>query len=285
VGFFRSVSPTFCSRLRQHILIATLFFVTDGFVTGSVSLAVAATTTGSPIVAASAIRSDANTHSTRNSMGCLKTTQPLSDQGRIYFSNEQYLLATQQFSMAALLTCSEAEGLAARLRWAQSLFELDETAEGNRVLENLSGPSSMLSQAKILQAWYQPSLRETLPPELKPRFVKYNEAIANVNVPKVKEPWVAGTLSALLPGAGQAYVGNYQSAAFALALNVLFFSATKELYDRNLDSTGLAAGAIFSVVYIGNIVSAVQSSHSLNQKARDPFEKEVAQRLFPELSF
>jgi hypothetical protein len=48
-----------------------------------------------------------------------------------------------------------------------------------------------------------------------------------------RRPWLAGTLSTILPGAGQAYAGSWQGAAIAFVLNGVLIGATVELSMRH----------------------------------------------------
>lgn len=214
---------------------------------------------------------------------CLRGADPLFAQGQEYFEHGQYLLATQQFSQFSLLSCETDHQEKGRVRWAQSLYELGETEEGNRVLEKLGPQSRYRPQAQILKAWYQPSLVSTLPAADQQRFQNWRKQAESL--PASKTPWVAGTLSAVIPGLGQVYNGNYQSAAFSFILNALFLSSTIELHNKNLDATAIASGVIFSVVYVGNIVSSVQSAHAINQASQEPAKAEFKDQMFPELDF
>jgi hypothetical protein len=86
-----------------------------------------------------------------------------------------------------------------------------------------------------------------------------------------RRPWLAGTLSALVPGAGQVYAGSWQSAAVAFALNAVWLAASVELLRHRLTFTGVAAGLVTSVFYVGNIANAADLARRRNQAlAREP---------------
>jgi hypothetical protein len=214
---------------------------------------------------------------------CFRDLDPVFEQGRDYFGRGQYLLSTQQLSMYSLLSCDSEKQDRGRLRWAQALFELGETQEGNLILDKISAKSPSSSKAKIIRAWYQPSLVPTLSESEQKRFVEWNEQIHSL--PEPKNPWVAGSLSAVVPGLGQVYNGNYQSGLFSLALNALFFGATHELARKHMDSTAWAAGVVFSVVYVGNIVGSAQSANAINANSQEPAKLDLKNKIFPELSF
>lgn len=98
-----------------------------------------------------------------------------------------------------------------------------------------------------------------------------------------RRPWLAGVLSAAVPGAGQAYAGNWESAAIAFVLNGLAISATVELARRELWLTAGLAGTVASMFYVGNIGSAVDLARRRNATAQAPIEELLRQRLLPEV--
>ena len=85
---------------------------------------------------------------------CIKNADALYVQGKDHFSRAQYLLATQHFSMASLLSCKSDVKNKNRLRWAQSLFELSENEEALRIIDEIPKSSPLSHQAKIIKAWY-----------------------------------------------------------------------------------------------------------------------------------
>ena len=87
---------------------------------------------------------------------CLEQITPLYEQGKLYFSHKQYLLAAHQLSSFSLLSCDKAAIKEARLYWAKSLFELNEFAEADAVIRPLSNDDNYKSKVRIIRAWYQP---------------------------------------------------------------------------------------------------------------------------------
>jgi hypothetical protein len=100
-----------------------------------------------------------------------------------------------------------------------------------------------------------------------------------------RRPWLAGTLSAVLPGAGQIYAGSWQSAAVAFALNAVWLTATVELMRHRLYFTGSAAALVTSVFYVGSIANAADLARRHNQSlAREPrtrLERLLVPEVFP----
>lgn len=203
--------------------------------------------------------------------------------GNELFKKEQYLLATQLYSISTASACTAKDLRKSRLAWSLALFELEETSLASDILMKTTNFSKIeTQQSQIIQAWYQPQLRENLDSSVKLKFTAYEKELELL--PQVKKPWVAGTLSAILPGSGQIYNSNYESAAFSFALNALFLAATIELNRKKLNSTATLSGVMFSIVYFGNIVNSVQSSKKINDQANETSKVEIKKSYFPELN-
>lgn len=214
---------------------------------------------------------------------CLDSMDSVFNQGREYFQREQFLLATQQLSLVGLLSCDAETRDQARVRWAQALYELGETNEANLVLQKLNSNSKHLQVAKIVRTWYQPSLVGSLSEGDRARFNEWQKRVDLL--PNEKSATLAGFLSAAIPGAGQAYIGNYQSALMSFVLNALFLGATIEFNNKGLPNAALTSGVVFSIFYVGNITGSVQATRALNLKSQEGQRKELRQSLFPELMF
>ena len=90
------------------------------------------------------------------------------------------------------------------------------------------------------------------------------------DLPK-KSPAVAGTLAAILPGAGHLYTERPTDALVAFLLNGTFILGAIELFHHD----NYVAGGIVTFFeigwYTGNIYSAVSSAHKYNKRTRDDF--------------
>jgi hypothetical protein len=86
-----------------------------------------------------------------------------------------------------------------------------------------------------------------------------------------KSPCIAGTMAALLPGAGHLYTERLVDALTAFLLNATFIWAAVELFDHG----NYAAGGIVTFFelgwYSGNIYSAVSSAHKYNKQRKENF--------------
>jgi hypothetical protein len=97
-----------------------------------------------------------------------------------------------------------------------------------------------------------------------------------------RRPWLAGVLSTLLPGAGQAYAGSWQGAAVAFVLNAALIGATVELAYRRLYFSATAAGNAASIFYFGNLMNATDLAQRRNERAAAPAREAIERLLVPE---
>ncbi len=94
------------------------------------------------------------------------------------------------------------------------------------------------------------------------------------DLPK-KSPAVAGSLAAILPGAGHLYTERPRDALVAFLLNGAFIVAAVELFRHD----NYWAGGIVTFFevgwYAGNIYSAVSSAHKYNKKVQDDYLEQL----------
>ncbi len=94
-----------------------------------------------------------------------------------------------------------------------------------------------------------------------------------------KSPFVAGTLSALLPGAGQVYTGRLRQGALSFLLNGAFILGAFEAFDDE----NYAVGSIFLFFelgwYGGNIFNAVNNAHKYNDHAKHDYKQQMRSRV------
>lgn len=94
-----------------------------------------------------------------------------------------------------------------------------------------------------------------------------------------KSPGLAGTLSALLPGAGQAYTGRYRQAAVSLLLNGAFILGALEAFDNDNNAVGGILLFFELGWYGGNIYNATNNAHKFNRRVRHEFKQQMRDRL------
>ncbi len=102
-----------------------------------------------------------------------------------------------------------------------------------------------------------------------------------------KSPFLAGTLSTLLPGAGQLYNGRLGDAVLTFLLNGLFIAGSIEAIQH--DELAIAGVLSFFEAgwYGGNVYSAVNGAHKHNRHANEALIQDLERRFRmtpPELS-
>lgn len=122
----------------------------------------------------------------------------------------------------------------------------------------------------------EPHLRQALedlhavPPDW-PRAAAVQGFLATMEPPPdlpSRSPGLAGGLSAVVPGAGSFYVGNYSEGALALFVNALFIGATVRAHQQDHDDVALVLGAAALAFYGGNIYAAVNGAHRYNDRVQ-----------------
>jgi len=81
-----------------------------------------------------------------------------------------------------------------------------------------------------------------------------------------KSPWLAGLMSAVVPGSGSFYVGRPQEGALAFFVNAVLLWATQDALANNRPVETLLAGTAALAFYSGNIYAAVNGAHKHNNR-------------------
>lgn len=102
---------------------------------------------------------------------------------------------------------------------------------------------------------------------------------------ELKRPWLAGVLSAVLPGAGQLYDGRPLDAVLAFVLTGACAAGTVVLLARPQPEWGfgIPLGLLGLVFYSGNIVNAVGDAHRINERAYADFAKKLEAEAWPKM--
>jgi len=82
----------------------------------------------------------------------------------------------------------------------------------------------------------------------------------------LKKPAIAGTLSAIIPGAGQVYARRYRDGLSALLVNGGFIWGAVEAFGHDQNGLGSILLAMESGWYAGNIYSAINSTRKFNRR-------------------
>lgn len=83
---------------------------------------------------------------------------------------------------------------------------------------------------------------------------------------KSRSPLLAGILSAILPGAGYAYTGQYKEGASALLINGLLGLGIYELFKNGNTGSGVLTCMVAAPFYFGNIIGSANSAQIENNK-------------------
>ncbi len=102
----------------------------------------------------------------------------------------------------------------------------------------------------------------------------------------LRRPWLAATMSAVLPGTGQLYNRQWGDALIAFGLNALFASATYYSF-KELESVplGVSSAVLLSGFYVGNIVNAKTDADRYNARIYKGYFEGVKEDAWPEVSF
>ncbi|MDH5560829.1 MAG: outer membrane protein assembly factor BamD [Deltaproteobacteria bacterium] len=84
-------------------------------------------------------------------------------------------------------------------------------------------------------------------------------------------PWLAGILSGILPGAGSFYGGRYIEGSYAFFFTTLFIAASQESFKNKRQDLGAFFGVFAFAFYGGNIYTAINSAHKLNDKQDEDY--------------
>ncbi|MDO9558306.1 MAG: tetratricopeptide repeat protein [Syntrophales bacterium] len=136
---------------------------------------------------------------------------------------------------------------------------------------------ALYAQALVLlaqQDWQ--SAREsfaTLPQEspLYPSAKLYSDGLGRMDGLPRKSPALAGTLAAVLPGAGHLYAERPRDALVSFLLNGSFIWAAVELFRNNNNVAGGIVAFFELGWYGGNIYSAIGSAHKYNKRIEDEY--------------
>ena len=173
-----------------------------------------------------------------------------------YFRKGDYGRAAEEFSAYADSWPEDPQAGEARVQAAWSLLRQGDAAAASEGFRKVPAGSSLLQQARELA----------------------DAAPAFDDIPR-KSPGLAGGLSAVLPGAGQLYVGRPGDAAAAFLLNAGFIWATVESFRHDNNVTGGILLFFEAGWYAGNIYNAVGGAHKFNRRSEQRFYDGLQERF------
>lgn len=160
---------------------------------------------------------------------------------------------------------------------AESRYQLGDLADAQRKLEGLLvAPGAYGAEAGYRLAWID--LRQGAPELAVARLDTLSggplgdpaeglaEELRGWEPLSLRSPRGAGILSALMPGAGQLYVGERRDALTAFLVNGLLIGSTVALVHRRAWYPAAATGLATAGFYAGNIFSAVNAAQRRNRR-------------------
>lgn len=189
---------------------------------------------------------------------------------RSYLSGRKWIALNKAvndaFTIKGYLTLEHSALIKAQ---ALALWNLGETLKANELLSRLKDDDSDTLRLKGWTAFAAGKQEEA-----SAHFTKVNDsrlAFHSKNYRhKRKSPFLAGTMSAIVPGSGQLYTGQSVSSALgAFLVNALLFTACHEAFDDDQDALGAGLGALALGFYSGNIYGAVNFAKQHNAEKSD----------------
>jgi len=129
--------------------------------------------------------------------------------------------------------------------------------------------------------WEKAKSTLSIMPESSPLYPAartFSAGLERINEIPAKSPVVAGSLAAVLPGAGHVYTERYRDAAIAFLLNGAFIWSAVELFRKEEYVTGGIVTFFELGWYSGNIYSAASSAHKYNERSKGEYLKELQER-------
>ena len=139
-------------------------------------------------------------------------------------------------------------------------------------------------QLKEGEALFQKLLKTSKDIELKQISSRVLTSILEYKKQDKKKPWLAGTLSGILPGSGQWYSAHYADALISFFFNFSFLFSAITIYNLENEAgrphqASIVMGLIGVNFYVANLVGAVKSAERYNnfqtrtfhQKLRDEY--------------
>ncbi len=104
----------------------------------------------------------------------------------------------------------------------------------------------------------------------------YDNAVQGLNT-NYKKPWLAGTMSTLVPGLGKVYTGNYKDGIIAfLVTGISAFQAVRGYNSKGLNSgIFILYSGVFTGFYLGNIYGSVKSARQKNRKLNEAIDRKT----------
>lgn len=175
----------------------------------------------------------------------IRTPQVYFKAGKIYAESRNYSTAKRYFEEILLNNKSSEFLINKAKKWIVLLSLLLDLPQNN--IQEIMYKFELLTNDEILD-----------------KVKKYNSL-------NFKSPKVAGTLSALFPGAGQLYLNRKKDATAAFILNGIFIWGIIESFNNDNAGIGVLLSLFEIGWYGGNIYTAINGAYKHNRKLKDSF--------------
>ena len=213
--------------------------------------------------------------------------------GKLYADQKEAQAALYHFTLVA-------DGGEQSLRFSAKLFAWEQLCESpaqvRPCVEELSKAQdpNKTGLPRYLNLYYRVLLGEQLEAavaeQAAPALYVYTQQLIAKSIERqnleVKKPWLAGVLSAVIPGAGQLYTGRYLDALISFIVTGALIAGTVVFALPQNRSVGgaIALGSLGLGFYAGGIVNAVTDAFSINEKRYADFSEDLNKTLLPRMT-
>ncbi|HRZ96898.1 MAG TPA: hypothetical protein P5084_05035 [Paludibacter sp.] len=107
----------------------------------------------------------------------------------------------------------------------------------------------------------------------------YNISLKGTQL-KYKNPYAAGLLSGIVPGAGKVYTGQWKDGIFAfITVGSLSWLSYRLIKDKGLNVGSIISGSVALSFYTANIFGSYKSAKKQNRKANRELTKDIEKML------
>ncbi|MGE3540862.1 MAG: tol-pal system YbgF family protein [Candidatus Tectimicrobiota bacterium] len=217
--------------------------------------------------------------------------------GLALYRGQSYAEAAKVFSTVANRYGDSLYGQHAWLWLGESLLRQGLYSEAERLYTRLAqhfagssiGQQALYTQGWLLlyrRHWHEASVHFGHIAPSSPFYVQaqslVHDALQGTRLPE-KSPFVAGLLSALLPGSGQLYNGRRGDALLAFFLNGLFIAGILEAMQHHKYTVAGILSFFEIAWYSGNVYGAVNGAYKTNQHTTRNFLQNLENRYQPAL--
>ncbi|MDP2423663.1 MAG: hypothetical protein U1C46_01910 [Bacteroidales bacterium] len=165
----------------------------------------------------------------------------------------------------------------------------DELLNETKLNKQLSTADMAFFEASILliKEQYGPakSVIERIDFNQSPVLRSYHAIGSDAMGMKLKNPWVSGSMSAVIPGSGKIYTGEWQDGLIAMAIIGTSLWQSYRGFNKNgiESSLGWIMGAVGVGFYAGNIYGSVKSANKYNSQKKNIIKLRVQANFYNHL--